>query len=48
MVKKDIAETMGVSEKTVDYHCTNLMDKLRIHDRVEFARFAIREGIVDA
>lgn len=48
MAKKDIADTMCVSVKTVDYHCTNLMDKLRIHDRVELARFAIREGIVDA
>jgi DNA-binding NarL/FixJ family response regulator len=48
MTKKDIADTMCVSVKTVDYHCTNLMDKLRIHDRVELARFAIREGIVNA
>jgi DNA-binding NarL/FixJ family response regulator len=48
MPKKDIADTMCVSIKTVDYHCTNLMDKLRIHDRVELARFAIREGIVQA
>ncbi|HVP11255.1 MAG TPA: response regulator transcription factor [Phycisphaerae bacterium] len=48
LTKKGIADTMCVSIKTVDYHCANLMDKLRIHDRVELARFAIREGIVDA
>jgi DNA-binding NarL/FixJ family response regulator len=48
MSKKDIADTMCVSVKTVDYHCTNLMDKLKIHDRVELARFAIREGFVEA
>jgi DNA-binding NarL/FixJ family response regulator len=48
MAKKDIADTMCISVKTVDYHCANLMDKLRIHDRVELTRFAIREGIVDA
>jgi DNA-binding NarL/FixJ family response regulator len=48
LTKKDIADTMCVSVKTVDYHCTNLMDKLQIHDRVELARFAIREGLVDA
>lgn len=46
--KKDIAETMCISVKTVDFHTTQLMDKLRIHDRVELARFAIREGLVDA
>ncbi len=48
MPKKDIADTMCVSVKTVDYHCSNLMDKLKIHDRVELARFAIREGLIDA
>jgi len=48
MPKKDIADTMCVSVKTVDFHCSNLMDKLRIHDRVELARFAIREGLIDA
>lgn len=46
--KKDIAETMCISVKTVDFHCTHLMDKLQIHDRVELTRFAIREGLVDA
>lgn len=30
--------------KTVEQHCTHLMDKLAIHDRVELARLAIREG----
>jgi DNA-binding NarL/FixJ family response regulator len=48
LTKKDIADTMCVSVKTVDYHCTNVMDKLKIHDRVELARFAIREGMIEA
>ncbi|MEM9064236.1 MAG: response regulator transcription factor [Planctomycetota bacterium] len=43
--KKAIAEIAGISVKTVDNHCTSLMNKLDIHDRVELARFAIREGI---
>lgn len=46
--KKEIAGMMHLSIKTVDNHCTNLMGKLDIHDRVELARFAIREGIVQA
>ena len=46
--KKEIAKTMGISVKTVDRHATNLMSKLDIHDRVELARFAIREGLVEA
>jgi DNA-binding NarL/FixJ family response regulator len=46
--KKDIADTMCISVKTVDFHCARVMDKLDIHDRVELARYAIREGLVDA
>jgi len=48
MSKKAIAELVGISVKTVDNHCTSLMNKLDIHDRVELARFAIREGLAEA
>ncbi len=46
--KKEIAHLMHISVKTVDKHSTNLMSKLRIHDRVELARYAIREGLAEA
>ncbi|HPB76798.1 MAG TPA: response regulator transcription factor [Chromatiaceae bacterium] len=46
LAKKEIARLMGLSVKTVDQHCTHLMLKLDIHDRVELALFAIREGLV--
>jgi DNA-binding NarL/FixJ family response regulator len=39
---------MCLSVKTVDKHVTSVMEKLDIHDRVELARYAIREGIVEA
>jgi DNA-binding NarL/FixJ family response regulator len=45
MTKKEIAALMHRSIKTVDQHCTNLMAKLEIHDRVALTRFAIREGV---
>ena len=48
MSKKEIAQTMHLSVKTVENHCTNLMAKLNIHDRVELARFAIREKLAEA
>ncbi len=38
---------MQVSYKTADKHKVNLMKKLDIHDRVELARFAIREKLVE-
>lgn len=43
--KKEIALLLHVGVKTVDKHTENLMRKLGIHDRVELARYAIREGI---
>ncbi|HLO42538.1 MAG TPA: response regulator transcription factor [Phycisphaerales bacterium] len=47
MSKKEIANVMHLSVKTVDNHSTSLMSKLDIHDRVELARFAIREGLAE-
>lgn len=46
--KKEIAAIMHISAKTVDKHSTNLMRKLKIHDRVELARYAIRAGLAEA
>lgn len=45
--KKEVAGLMEVSVKTVSRHTENLMEKLDIHDRVELARFAIREGLAE-
>lgn len=46
--KKEIATVVGVSVGTVNNHAAHIMKKLDIHDRVELARFAIREGLVQA
>lgn len=48
MSKKEIASTMHRSVKTVENHCSNIMKKLDIHDRVELALYAIREGLAEA
>lgn len=48
MSKKEIASTMHLSVKTVENHSANIMNRLDIHDRVELARFAIREGLIEA
>lgn len=45
---REIAEAAGVRPKTVDNHVSNIMNKLRIHDRVELALFAVREGIASS
>jgi DNA-binding NarL/FixJ family response regulator len=43
---KEAAAILGVSYKTADKQKVSLMTKLDIHDRVELARYAIREGMV--
>ena len=44
---KEAGQALHVSYKTVDKHKANLMKKLNIHDRVELARYAIREKLVE-
>lgn len=42
---KEVARMMHLSQKSVDSHKYRIMHKLAIHDRVELARYAIREGL---
>ncbi len=44
---KQIAQALVISEKTVDRHRTNILEKLGMHDRVELVRYAIRRGLVE-
>jgi DNA-binding NarL/FixJ family response regulator len=44
---RQIAETLKVSEKTVESHRANVLAKLGMRDRVELARYAIRRGLVE-
>jgi len=44
----EIAKKLFISEKTVQTHRSNILDKLNIHDRTELVRFAIRNGLIEA
>ncbi len=48
MAKKEIGNTMDLSVKTIESHSNSIMQKLNIHDRVELALYAIREGLAEA
>jgi DNA-binding NarL/FixJ family response regulator len=44
---REIAETLVISEKTVERHRANILEKLGMRDRVELTRYAIRRGLVE-
>jgi DNA-binding NarL/FixJ family response regulator len=44
---RQIAETLKLSEKTVESHRTIVFGKLGMRDRVEIVRYAIRRGLVE-
>jgi len=45
---KEIAETLGISPKTVETHRGKLMQKLDIHEVASLVRYAVRRGLLSA
>lgn len=45
---KQIAAILGLSEKTVESHRSNILNKLGMSDRVELVRYAVRRGLIEA
>jgi len=46
LTNHQIAKQLFISEKTVQTHRRNLMDKLGFHDRVDLVKYAIRKGLI--
>jgi DNA-binding NarL/FixJ family response regulator len=44
---KRIAQALVISEKTVERHRANILEKLGMRDRVQLTRYAIRHGLIE-
>jgi len=44
---REIAELLIISEKTVERHRANVLEKLGMRDRVDLTRYAIRRGLAE-
>jgi len=45
MSNREIAEVMGVSQRTIESHVSNMLAKTGLHNRTELARWAIESGL---
>jgi DNA-binding NarL/FixJ family response regulator len=43
---REIGQALGISENTVRAHLRNILEKLHVHNRIQAAAYAIREGLV--
>jgi DNA-binding NarL/FixJ family response regulator len=45
---REIAAILVISDKTVERHRANVLEKLGMRDRVDLTRYAIRRGLIEA
>jgi DNA-binding NarL/FixJ family response regulator len=43
---KQIADRLGISESTVNFHIKNIVDKLMANDRTHAVTIAVRRGLL--
>jgi DNA-binding NarL/FixJ family response regulator len=47
LTSREIGAILHISDKTVERHRSNILDKLGLRDRVALTRYAIRRGLVE-
>lgn len=48
MTTKEIADMLGISNKTAESHRARVMKKLGIHETASLVRYAVRHGLIEA
>jgi DNA-binding CsgD family transcriptional regulator len=43
---RQVAKLLNISIRTVEFHRSNLMEKLGLDSRVELVRYAVEQGII--
>ena len=44
---KEIASSLGISARTVEFHKYQMMETLGVHTNAELVHFAIKQGLVE-
>jgi DNA-binding CsgD family transcriptional regulator len=47
LTQKDIADRLGISIRTVEFHLHSIKERTGVHGIVGMVRYAIRSGIID-
>ena len=47
LTSREIGDVLSISDKTVERHRSNVLEKLGLKDRVALTRYAIRRGLVE-
>jgi DNA-binding NarL/FixJ family response regulator len=47
LTSREIGSLLSISDKTVERHRANVLEKLGLKDRVALTRYAIRRGLVE-
>jgi DNA-binding NarL/FixJ family response regulator len=46
MPNREVASKLGVSVKTIESHCANMLKKLGLRNKIELATYALDKGLI--
>ena len=46
LTNREIGDSLSIAEDTVKIHLRNILEKLHLHNRIQAAVYAVRQGLV--